>query len=79
VTVQASGKSIGTAFGQSAGGGSVTCDGTTVDTLSIPVVASTLPFKAGTAAAGATVSIIDASFQASDYASTGAIIVRLGK
>lgn len=78
VIVQASGRTVAAASGD-AFGGDVTCDGTTLHRVSIDVVASTMPFKAGAAAAGATVSIADASFEANDYASTGAVMVKLAR
>jgi hypothetical protein len=78
VIVQASGKTIVVASGD-AFGGAVLCDGSTVHSLTVQVVASAAPFKAGAAAVGATVSVADPSFQAADNASTGAATVKLGK
>ena len=76
--VQASGKTIVATSGD-AFGGDVLCDGSTVHSLTIQVVASAAPFKAGAAAAGARVSVADPSFQARDDASTGASTIKLGK
>lgn len=78
VIVQASGRSVATASGDSFGSDAL-CDGSTVQTLSIPVVASTIALKSGAAAAGATVSITDAMHSSNDYASSGAVAVKLGK
>jgi hypothetical protein len=78
VIVEASGKTIATATGGTSFG-AVTCDGASVSTLSIPVVASVSPFKAGVAAAGAFVSVSNDFGSNYDYASTGPIMVRLGK
>jgi len=76
--VQASGRSIITSSAEYFGG-NVLCDGATVYTRSIPVVASTLPWKSGASVAGATVFISDATGQSSDYASSGPIAVKLSK
>jgi len=76
--VQASGKTIVAATGD-AFGGNVLCDGSSVHYLTVQVVASSAPFKAGAAAVGASISIADPSFQARDIASTGATTVKLGR
>ena len=78
VIVQGSGRSIASASGN-AFGGDVLCDGSHVNSLTIPVVASTAPWKSGAVAAGASVSVTDATFSSSHYASSGAVTVRLGK
>jgi hypothetical protein len=78
VIVQGSGRSIASASGDAFGGDAL-CDGSHVNTLSIPVVASMAPWKSGAAAAGASVSVADATFSSSHYASSGAVTVKLGK
>jgi hypothetical protein len=75
--VQAQGRTIdwGTA---SIFGGPVTCDGSTVNTRSVPVTAAVTPWKTGTAVVGATVYLAEPiNFQDSHYASSGALTVRL--
>jgi hypothetical protein len=76
--VQASGRIVNTA---SIGlfGGEVVCDGTTVQSLTASIVASTTPWKSGAAVAGATVYVVDQDYQSSRYASTGAMSVKLVK
>jgi len=76
--VQASGRSVVSSSAEYFGG-NVVCDGATVHTRSIPVVASTLPWKSSASVAGATVYLADATYQASHYASSGPIAVKLGK
>ena len=75
---QASGRSIASGSVEFYGG-DVWCDGTTVYTRSVPVIASTIPWKSGAAVAGATISITDANNNGSDYASSGATAVKLGR
>jgi hypothetical protein len=58
--------------------GHAVCDGSTVNHASIPVTPQVSPWKNGTAVVGATVFISDAaSFQDSDFASSGPVSVRL--
>lgn len=76
VIAQASGRSIASGSVEFYGG-DVLCNGTTVYTRSVPVVASTIPWKSGAAVIGATISITDANMNGSDYASSGAIAVKL--
>lgn len=59
------------------GGGSVVCDGTTATHVSVPVTASTAPWKNGAAVTGATVYIADAQFESSHYASSGPVSIKL--
>lgn len=74
---QASGRSV-------AGGGSficafqpVTCDGTTVNTLDIAVPTTTVPYKAGSAAASADVFISDLNMTTGASGSAGPVSVKL--
>lgn len=76
--VQAQGRSIASASADLFGG-DVVCDGTTVQKRSISVLASTLPWKTGAAVAGASIYVIDPEGQSGDYASTGAMPVKLVK
>jgi hypothetical protein len=76
--VQASGRTINSGEGQFAGG-TVVCDGTTVNQREVAVVASVLPWKAGAAVAGARVHIASPDFNDSHYASTGAVTFKLGR
>jgi hypothetical protein len=77
VTVlQAQGRTID--WGSTEWGGSAVCDGTTVNTYTIPVTASLSPWRNGAAVVGASVYIADrTSFQDSDAANTGPVEVRL--
>jgi len=76
--IQASGRSIASSSAQFSGE-AVLCDGATIHTVSVPVVAAMLPWKHGVAVVGARVSISDSTFQDSDYASTGPVSVKLTK
>ena len=74
---QASGRSV-------AGGGTfvgafqpVVCDGTTVNTLDLSVPTSTVPYKAGTAAASADVFISDQNMTVGASGSAGPVAVKL--
>jgi hypothetical protein len=77
VVLQAQGRTVASGAGDVVG--TAVCDGATVNHLSVPVVASTSPWRQGTAVLGASVFVADAaSFNDSDYASTGPTTVRLG-
>ena len=76
--LQASGKTINSGEGQFFGG-TVVCDRTTVNHRDVAVVAGVVPWKIGSAVAGARVYITGPDFQTSDYASTGAMAFKLGK
>ena len=78
LVVQASGRTVNTASADLFGG-EVVCDGTTVQSLTASVVASTVPWKTGAAVAAASVYVADQDFQSSDYASTGPMAVKLVK
>lgn len=76
--LQASGRTIN--YGEvSLFGGDVVCDGSAVNVREVGVVANVVPWKNGTAVAGARVYIVDEAFQASHYASTGALSIKLGR
>jgi hypothetical protein len=75
--LQAQGKTVA-AGSASVFGPLAVCDGSTANHLSIPVTATTTPWKKGAAAAGAFVRIADAAtFDSSDFASTGPVSLRL--
>jgi hypothetical protein len=77
VVLQAQGRTV--AAGTGFASGTVICDGSTVNHLSVPVAATTSPWRNGSAIVDATVLVSDiASFNDSDYASSGPITVRLG-
>ena len=65
------------AAGQSSGGGTFVCDGSTVNPLDIPVVSQTVPFKKGTAVVGVQLHICNADCSGSGFRSTGPILVTL--
>jgi hypothetical protein len=77
IVIQAQGRTI--ASGSGAVSGAVTCDGSTVNHLTIPVVATTAPWRTGTAGLGAALFASDASFNDGDYASSGPVVVKLGR
>ena len=65
------------AAGESSGGGTFVCDGSTVNPLDIPVVSQTVPFKKGTAVVGVQLQVCNADCSGSGYRSTGPILVTL--
>ncbi len=79
VLIQAQGRSIASASAEVYGGDAVLCDGTTVHTRTVSVLASTLPWKAGSAIAGVSVSIEDTDGQTNDWATSGPVQVKLVK
>ena len=79
---QASGKSINVAGADLPEGtpeATVVCDGVTVQTRSVTLMASTLPWKSGTAVASARVQVYDDLFQSRDRGESGPVVVKLGK
>jgi hypothetical protein len=77
IVIQAQGRTI--ASGSGAFNGTVTCDGSTVNHVTIPVIASTAPWRTGSAVVAASLFAVDASFHDGDYASTGAIAMKIVK
>ena len=76
--LQASGKTIN--FGEGTFyGGTIVCDGTTVNHRDVSVDAAVVPWKTGTAVAGARIFVASPDFNTGHYASTGAMTVKLGK
>lgn len=76
--IQASGRTINSGEGQFYGG-TVVCDRSTVNERDVAVVATVVPWKPGSAVAGARVHIASPDYNDSDYASTGAVTIKLGK
>jgi len=74
---QAQGRSIATGTGSVSGPGVVVCDGATSYPISYDVVATTMPWKNGTAVAGASIYIVDKNASTSDGAGSGLITVKL--
>ena len=65
------------AAGESSGGGTFLCDGSTVNPLEIPVVSQTVPFRKGTAVVGVQLHICNVDCSGSGFRSTGPILVTL--
>jgi hypothetical protein len=66
------------AAGQGDGfGGEFVCDGSTINSLDIPVVSQTVPFRKGTAVIGVQLQICNADCSGSGYRSTGPILATL--
>jgi hypothetical protein len=65
------------AAGQGDGGGTFVCDGVTVNSLDIPVVSQTVPFRKGTAVIGVQLQICNADCSGGGYRSTGPILATL--
>jgi hypothetical protein len=67
------------AAGEGSGfGGEFVCDGSTVNSLDIPVVSQTVPFRKGMAVIGVQLQICNADCSGSGYRSTGPILATLG-
>jgi hypothetical protein len=75
--IQAASKKAIAAGQASGGGGDFVCDGSTVNSLDIPVVSQTVPFRKGTAVIGVQLQICNADCSGSGYRSTGPILVTL--
>ena len=79
---QASGKSItvaGADLPEGAPEATVVCDGVTGQTRSVTIMASTLPWKSGTAVARARVQVYSEDFSSRDVGDSGKVVVKLGK
>ena len=74
---QASGRSIAGGNAYLGAFEAVTCDGATVNTLDVAVPTSTVPYKAGSAAASADVFITDLDMTAGASGSAGPVAVKL--
>jgi hypothetical protein len=78
---QVQGRSIARGSAEFASGPSsiVVCDGVTVQTRSVTIMASTLPWKSGAAVANAEVDVFSDGFQGRDLGFSGPVVVKLGK
>jgi hypothetical protein len=65
------------AAGESDGGGTFVCDGSTVNPLDITVVSQTVPYRKGTAVVGVQLHICNVDCSGGGYRSTGPILVTL--
>ena len=65
------------AAGESSGGGTFVCDGSTINSLDITVVSQTVPFRKGTAVVGVQLHICNADCSGGGFRSTGPILVTL--
>ncbi len=75
---QAQGRSIASGSNEFEGG-TVVCDGATVTTRSVSIVATTLPWKSGTAIASARLNVYAVDFESRDFGDSGSVVVKLGK
>jgi hypothetical protein len=79
---QASGKSItsaGADLPESGPEATVVCDGVTLQTRSVTIMASPLPWKSGTAVARARVQVYSDDSSSRDIGDSGTVVVKLGK
>ena len=78
---QVQGRSIALESAEFAGGPSaiVVCDGVTVQTRWVTIMAHTLPWKSGAAVANARVKVFSTGFQSRDIGDSGPVVVKLGK
>ena len=78
---QVQGRSIAVGSAEFASGPSaiVVCDGVTVQTRSVTIMANTLPWKSGAAVANARVKVFSAGFESRDIGDSGPVVVKLGK
>jgi hypothetical protein len=65
------------AAGEGEGGGTFVCDGSTVNSLDIPVVSQTVPFRKGTAVIGVQLQLCNADCSGGGYRSTGPMLATL--
>jgi hypothetical protein len=77
--LQVSGRTINYGTGSAFTTDPVVCDGSTVTAFDAPAIAQLLPWKSGSAILGARVNIVSPDFSTSDFASSGALQVKLGK
>lgn len=76
--IQASGRTVNTGFADLFGG-TITCDGATVNHRDVAVVAGSVPWRNGAAVAGASVFIVGPDWEQSHSASTGPVEIKLGR
>src|SRR4029079_2803651 len=77
--LQVSGRAVNWGSAPAASPGSVVCDGTTVTPGNIRVTPQNVPWKSGVAVVGVRIQVIPPDFSTSDFASSGAVEVRLSK
>jgi hypothetical protein len=76
--LQAQGRTV--AWGTGTSYGFAVCDGTTINHFEIPVTAAVAPWRTGAAVIGVTAAASDVvTYQDSDYVSSGAISIKLGR
>ena len=78
---QVQGRSIAQGSAEFASGPSsiVVCDGETLQTRSVTIMATTLPWKSGAAVANADVDVFSDGFEGRDRGQSGPVVVKLGK
>ncbi|MFL5642690.1 MAG: hypothetical protein ACJ77V_09750 [Chloroflexota bacterium] len=78
---QVQGRSVVTAFGEFGERQNeiVVCDGATLHTRSVPIMALTVPWKSGAAIASARVRVYSDGFESRDFGDSGTTVVKLGK
>jgi hypothetical protein len=78
---QVQGRSVVSAFGEFGEGQNeiVVCDGATVHTRSVSIMALTVPWKSGAAIVSARVRVYSDGFESRDFGDSGNIVVKLGK
>ena len=78
---QVQGRSIAQGSAEFASGPSsiVVCDGVTLQTRSVTIMASTLPWKSGAAVVNADVDVFSDGFEGRDRGQSGPVVVKLGK
>ena len=77
--LQVSGRTINFGSNDFFATGAAVCDGVTLNKANGAVAAQVVPWKSGTAIAGARVYLVPPDFSVAHYASSGAIQIKLGK
>ena len=77
--LQVSGRAINWGSAPAASSGSVVCDGTTVTHVTFMVTPQNVPRKSGSAVVGVRIQVVPPDFSTSDFASSGAVEIRLSK
>ena len=77
--LQVAGRTINWGSAPAASPNVVVCDGETVTTVTFTVIPQNLPWKSGTAVVGVRVQVIPEDFSTSDFASSGAVEIKLSK
>lgn len=74
---QASGRSIARGSAAVVADGAIVCDGQTLNDASATIMASTVPWKKGTAVASVGLHVVDSQFQNADNGQAGPLAVKL--